>query len=615
VVALAMLAGGAAGWWEPVELWWYDALVRRHAASGPTSGAVVLVGITEEDIRDLNTWPPSDRRVADLLTRLLEGQPRAIGLDLYRDIPEPPGTEELGRVLGGDPRIVAVEMFGGGGGRAPAALAGSDQVGFNDIVVDPGGVVRRGLLFLDDGERVSRSLALQVALRYLWQDGIGMAAAPENPDLLKLGATVIAPLAPDAGPYRHADARGYQYLLDFAGGKQPFASYGLSEVLGDGFDTSVFTDRVVLVGVTASSVKDNFYTPWSRGQQEGQQTSGVAFHAFAADQLIRAATGSARFLRDFSPGQEALWVLFWGLLGGAVAGGMRSPLRVAVLGSAGAGVIAATAFLGFGAGLWVPAAAPLAAWGLSVVVGTAYLLGRERRQRGELMQLFSRQVSPEIADAIWAQRDALLDGGRLRSQELTATVIFTDIRGYTAVSEGMSPQGLVDWLNSYMEPLADLISAHGGVVDDYAGDGIKANFGVPFGRTSAEQVRADARNAACCALAMGDTVDRVNRQWSERGVPPAGIRVGVHTGPLVAGAVGSPKRMKYTTVGDTVNTAARLEAYKKDLARDDTCRILVSEATRQLLGEEFPVEAVGSLRLQGKREVVEAYRVLRETGS
>ena len=122
MVVLAVLAGGAAGWLEPVELWWYDALVRRHSAAGPTSEAVVLVGISEEDIRVLNTWPPPDRLVGDLLTRILEGQPRAIGLDLYRDIPVPPGTEALGEVLGGDGRIVAVETFGGDGGRAPGVL-------------------------------------------------------------------------------------------------------------------------------------------------------------------------------------------------------------------------------------------------------------------------------------------------------------------------------------------------------------------------------------------------------------------------------------------------------------------------------------------------------------
>jgi adenylate cyclase len=245
---------------------------------------------------------------------------------------------------------------------------------------------------------------------------------------------------------------------------------------------------------------------------------------------------------------------------------------------------------------------------------TAYISNHEKRQRAFLMHIFSRHVSKEVAESIWKQRDKFLDGGRPRPQKMVVTTLFCDLKGFTPIGESMDPLALIDWLNMYMETVADLISDYGGVVDDYAGDGIKASFGVPAARTSDEEIRRDAINAVDCALAMGREMCEINRRWHEQGLPALGLRVGILTGPVVAGALGSAQRLKYTTVGNAVNTASRLESYDKQSfitdCSENPCRILIGEPTLRYLEDRFETLKIGREKLRGLDQEIVIYRVL-----
>jgi len=229
------------------------------------------------------------------------------------------------------------------------------------------------------------------------------------------------------------------------------------------------------------------------------------------------------------------------------------------------------------------------------------------------MQLFSRHVSSDIADEIWRHRDQYLESGRLRSNRQTTTVMFTDIEHFTTVSEKLGPEVLMDWLNEYMEIMANLVSRHGGVVDDYHGDAIKADFGVPIMRTTDAEIRRDAANAVHCALEMAKALEDYNRLCKARGLPHLRMRVGISTGEVIAGCLGSSSRMKYTTIGDTVNTAARLETLDKESFDTDQessdCRILISEFTLGLVEDLITARPVGSVVLRGKTTPVQVYRV------
>jgi adenylate cyclase len=168
----------------------------------------------------------------------------------------------------------------------------------------------------------------------------------------------------------------------------------------------------------------------------------------------------------------------------------------------------------------------------------------------------------------------------------------------------MTPTILMAWLNRYISAMTEIVSRHGGVVLELTGDGLLAVFGVPVRRASAEEVAEDARNAVRCALAMSDALTGLNEGFRVRGLPEVAIRIGIHTGPLVAGRLGSEARCKYAVVGDTVNIAARLEQYGKSDPRQASarthCRVLLSGATCACLERGYDTVPLGRLDLKGK---------------
>ncbi len=601
------------GGFESLELASYDWFLRSNLPDSPADSRIVIIEVSEDDIQSLGQWPLTDEIAARMLNTLNTYRPRVIGLDIYRDIPVPPGTEELNRVLKQNPNIFVVMKFGDGGVAPPPVLADTAQIGFNDIVVDPGGIVRRGLLYLDNGKTFSSAFNLQLALRYLAKESVFPEADEKNPDYLRLGPALIQPFEANDGGYVKADARGYQYLLDFGESRGRFSTFSLKELLSGEIVPENIRDKIVLVGVSAPSVKDLFYTPYSRGIiGEPQSISGVALHAHIISQLLRLGLGESQPVRVATGKQEICWILFWSFLGGVIGFRLRSPWFFLLYGGNTLLILWLVAYIAFAAGWWIPVVPPAMTFLLSAAIITVYMSSQEKKRRAVLMHLFARHVSPEVATSIWQQRDQFLTGdGRPRSEKMTATVLFSDLKGFTSTSEALEPQKLIDWLNSYMEVMADLVMQYGGVVDDYAGDGIKANFGVPLARSSEAEFKDDAVRAVTCALAMGEKMEELNRLWRETGLPNGGVRVGVFSGPVIAGAVGSPKRLKYTTVGDTVNSAARLESYKREVAIEDCCwRVLIGESTLKYLDDRFETRFIAEENVKGKRRKIAIYQVL-----
>jgi adenylate cyclase len=230
-----------------------------------------------------------------------------------------------------------------------------------------------------------------------------------------------------------------------------------------------------------------------------------------------------------------------------------------------------------------------------------------------LMQLFHLHVSREVAERIWEQRDQFMEGGRLLPQRLIATVLFTDLRGYSSLAQQLSPEVLMDWLNEYMESMAQEVIEHGGVIDKFIGDAIMAVFGVPIPRTSDSAIDRDAVHAVDCALAMKDRLIALNARWQARALPTVTMRIGIFTGPLVVGSLGSRQRLEYTVIGEAANTAAALESFDKESAEADPgppCRILIGEETLSRLNGQFDARPLTAAALKGKAEPVVIDRVL-----
>jgi adenylate cyclase len=234
-------------------------------------------------------------------------------------------------------------------------------------------------------------------------------------------------------------------------------------------------------------------------------------------------------------------------------------------------------------------------------------------ERAQIMDIFARAVSPEVADKLWEQRDGLRLGGERR----VVTLIFTDIRGFTTLTEGAANSEIVvTWLNEYFSRMHKIIAAHGGHINKYIGDGLMIVFGAPIARGD----RLEANAAVSCGLAMLEEVEHINQDWQKhneelrrhnedvrmKGRPDQiKIGVGIHTGEASCGVVGAEGRLEYTIIGDAVNLSARLESTTKEQG----VAILISEATQKLLSKEYETRQLGNVRVKGKEQETTVYTV------
>lgn len=629
---LGILLARREGFLQFLEIRAYDHFLRETPVL-PNGDPIVLIEITEADIQSPHLdYPLTDNTLGELLEKIALERAAVIGLDIWRDLPVPKSGEQLtnlNKVLLERTNIVAIYTATGDIRPPPVLEPFPDRLAFNDNFPPDEHVekatpkVRRSILFVkaeppaaEDGAvpdfapiRLD-SFPFRVACLYLQRKGVELQSIPTNHVDFAFGDGRLHRLLPYDGPYVDADTKGTQLLLDF---KRPaeFTRYSVSEVLSGKIPPGSLRDKIVLLGINASSVFDERVTPVRFNHL------GIEVQSLTILQLLRCALEGEKGLIYPAEWQEDVWTLAWCVLGGVIGFQVRSTFRFIAAILSSLFLLALVAQKSFALGCWIPIVAPAAAFLPAAALVTSYMSFHEYRDRHKLMRLFSNQVSPDIAQALWAQRDEFLAGERPKSQQLTATVLFTDLKGFSSTSEGMDPSELMDWLNEYMEVMADEVMAHDGVVEKYIGDSVMAVFGVPVPRTTPGQIAEDARNSVRCALAMGEKMRELNIRWKARGLPLCSMRIGIHTGPLVAGSLGSKDRQEYTVIGDSVNTASRLESFEKDatdpILKDDNCRVLISSSTQLYLGSEFSLVPVGAISLKGKSEKVTVYRVLEKS--
>jgi adenylate cyclase len=398
-------------------------------------------------------------------------------------------------------------------------------------------------------------------------------------------------------------------LLDF---KCPtnFTRYSFVETLSGKIPPGVLRDKIVVVGINTQSVFDERVTPISRNQR------GLELQAMTVNQLLRMALDGEKPLRWLSDWQEDAWMLLWCLVGGAIGFQVRSPWRFGPESLACLLVLGGVVWLAFSHGWWLPLAAPALAYVPAAVLVTSYASYQERTMRAVLMKLYSRHVSKQIAESVWENRESFMDGRRPLAQKLVVTVLFTDLKGFSTISEKLEPARLYVWLNGYLGAMARIIQDHGGVLKQFTGDGILALFGVPLPHAARAEQASDAMASVRCALAMGRSLAELNRQWQLEGLPSVSMRAGIYTGEVAAGSVGSEDRFEYAVIGDVVNTASRLESYDKSLADPDLlptrCRLFVGAPTHDLLEGRFLSKEIGLLEVKGKANKVAVFQILDE---
>lgn len=613
--AIAILVLCAAVRWlggfERAELPLFDAMVRRLPAPRGADPYVVVVRATEADIQRFGWRSCSDSTLARLLDVVTGAESAVVVVDVFRDS-VPAGWKDTSASLVVFPEKLADSASGGV--PAPKGMSAGGAVGFTDVLVDADHVVRRALYIASDSGRDYVSLSLQAARGYLAATHAATKETVAGGNLTALGAWTLNALGPNDGGYRSADTRGFQTLFRYAALPSRLSSYTMSEILDGRVPRDSLRGRVVWFGAVSPDLPDIFHLPTKTSLDVATGTPGVAVGALATSLAIRFALGTTQPIRT-AP-SVALWALLaLATLGAGLVASRSSTTRAIVLGLVvGPVALLAVGLIALSSGVWIPVAAPAIGWLVAGGAAAAALTIRNKRERAAVMGLFTRHLSPELAADIWEKRDDFLDGRRPRPRRLPVTVLFADLKGYTAMSEVSDAERLMEWVNEFTNAMASEIMLHGGLVDDYAGDGIKADWGVPIGRDSNDDgaIRADAVRAVRCALAMERRLVALNDAWRAADRPTAAMRIGIASGIGVAGSIGGADRLKYTVVGDVVNLAARLESIDA-IPFDPTsrpCRILIDSRANANVSHAIQSESLGEFRVKGRSEPVGIHMVV-----
>jgi adenylate cyclase len=650
---LALLLG-ATGLLDTAEFKTYDWRVRRTADPASVRRDIVLVEINDTSIRDLENyfgrWPWPRVVVGVLIDFLARGGAKVVAVDL--------SVLEKDKVLGH--RIGNVEMSGeasdaelvksirsagnvvmladavhegviGGelknelaGWKGPRYLLGPaieerrvitppikeiTQVvaglGHNFFAADDDGPARRMVPFVRKGEQYVPSLGVAAALiaggfkpEEVVLDGRTLRIRDRRIPLIPITVRNIED--PAAGGSGAKTREQLTMLINYRAptivdNVRPYRSYearhviasemALLEGMKPELDPALFKDKIVFVGLTTSGLLDVFSTPF----ESTGVMPGIQLHAYVADSIL-----SNRFVR---PAPDAMRVA--GTLGGALVVGLLAALLPYTAASAGTlaaiGVWTWYALSAFRSGLWVNMTQPLVAVALALFAGTAYRYFVEEKQKRVVKKLFGRYVSKDVYQQLIANPDmARLGGGR---REMT--VLFSDIRGFTSITEKGDPEALVAQLNEYFSRMVEIVFLHKGTVDKFVGDMVMALYGAPLDDPD------HAEHAVQTAVHMVDELGRLNQKWTAEGKAQLDIGVGVNSGDMIAGNIGSSAIMSYTVIGDNVNLGSRLESLNKQYQT----RIIISEATRARLTNQYDIHPLGDVVVKGKSRPVAIFEV------
>ena len=564
----------------------FDQYLRLRPAE-PQDERIVIVGINEADLQDIRQPIISDGIYAQLLEKLKAKKPRAIGLDIYRDLPVEPGHQDLLRVFKSTPNLVGIQKVVGDSRREaippPPALKAQGQVGANDLILDADNKVRRGLLYVQsaNGEQVF-SLGLYMALLYLNQQKIVPQVEPGSKNW-RLGKTSFLPFEANDGGYVQADDRGFQLLLNYRGGSRHFSTVSLTDVMKDRLPANWGRDRIILIGGVGESFPDLHFTPYSSGLLSlPERIAGVEIHAELASQIISSALEGRTLIKSWSEPWDWFWIVLWSSIGSFLSWQNRYTNGVArfSFNRINTAVIAGFCLVGstygaFLAGWWIPVIPPILGLMSSAIAINAYVARTARQIR----KTFGRYLTDAVVANLLEDPQGLKLGGERRK----ITILTSDLRGFTNFSERFPPEKVVKILNFYLGCMADVISQYQGTIDEFMGDGILVLFGAP---TLKED---DAQRAVACAVAMQLAMQTVNQKMGEWNLPNLEMGIGINTGEVVVGNIGSDRRTKYGVVGSQVNLTYRIESYTVG------GQILISKSTLK------DVESI--VRIDGEKQV------------
>jgi|HubBroStandDraft_6_1064221.scaffolds.fasta_scaffold04037_2 adenylate cyclase len=460
----------------------------------------------------------------------------------------------------------------------------ADSYGFLNIKPDSDGTLRHAMLIARYKDQdYFPSLALQVVREYekISDQDVAAYIAPNGLERIQIGRHVLWP------------SRDGAALINYAGPFGTYQHYSMWDVISGAVPSETFRGKMVLVGATALGIGDIRNTPF-----EGVYM-GVEVHANIIDNVLHSGERGRTFLtRGF---YERLidrgFILVFGLLFGFLFSRV-TPLYSTISMLVTLAVFGWVVYFLFAQiGLWLSFVIPAGTLAANYAAITSFRMIFEEREKRKIRKTFSQYLSPGVIKLIEKDPQKYIrPGGEMKE----LTVMFSDIRGFTTISEGLTPDELVQLLNEYLGEMTDIVFATNGTLDKYIGDAIMAFWGSPYPQED------HAFRGCSCALRMIARLETLNAKWKSQGRKPISIGIGLNAGPVNVGNMGSAKRLAWTVMGDNVNLASRLEGINKEYHT----QIVINETTYRQVADQFVCRDLDKIRVKGKNLPVNIYELL-----
>jgi len=633
-IALGLLRFNGCHYLDLLDLQAVDYRLKQRGAQSALSD-IVIVAVDDASVAELGRWPWSRAVVAQLIDRLVAGGAAVIGFDVVQsEATEAPGIKALrGQIPGvddstwsairrgleegidaqladavrrsnrtvlgyfydfnqkkSDAAAVRISTYNSAKHKgqpqvpqAPAIVANlpdlaaaARELGYFNFLADDDGYFRRVPLVIQYGDEMAIPLSLAMLRAYHPADQLSITFTDDGEVESVHVGEVEVPVAADG-----------QLLVNFRGARTTFKYVGAADVLAGRVPGDTFRDKLVLVGVTAVALADVRATAFDG------QLPGVEIHATTMDNILRREfIFQPRWLRLVEVGLILLSALILGVTLQFARGVAGAIVGLALL----TAYMVGSQWIFRSVGLSIGFVYPLLAIGLTYAAVSVQHYVVEEGEKRKIRNAFGLYLPPALANLVSEHPEMLKLGGDKRD----LTVMFADIRGFTTLSEGLESEAVVELVNEFLDPMTDVIFAREGTLDKYIGDAIMAVWGAPISQTD------HAARACQAALGMMQRVPELSKEWAQRGLPPLRIGIGLNTGPMVVGNMGSARRLSYTVIGDNVNLASRLEGLNKMYGSG----IIVSESTFHAAAHVVVARELDLVRVKGKKLPVRIFEIL-----
>lgn len=604
-----------------------DFFIQKKVASRPyKSQNVIIIDVDEDSLEKIGQWPWGRDKIARVLDNLNEAGVGIVGLDItfaqkdgkspstmfdnHQEYPRPKNVKNYDDILANSlattPSIMGIMMYFEQMDRSseqhdyrmpittafneintsslmnaqviisnlPVLQNSGYSSGFLNTLPDPDGIIRYIPMIIANDENIFPSLSLEIARLIFGAERIDVHNDEFGVFGISLGDLLI-----------DTDDLG-RYLVNYKGGIDSYEYISAYDIYTNNFDKEKIKSKVALIGTTALGLVDNRSTPIGL-------LPGVQIHAMAIDNILQ-----QDYMVKANNGYVDILIMLF-IMVGLVFSFLLKRLIISI------GVclsiivfVSYTSYLYFiEQNILISLIYPITSWAITFIIFILYKVFSEQKQKEKIGKMFSKKVSKKVMENLLSQEVAL--GG---TQQKEVSVFFSDIRGFTSMSEKLSPARVVELLNEYMTPMADIIDKYNGTVDKFIGDAIMAYWNAPYDlknhadfclQSSIEQIKALRRMQKDFEIKYGSKLD---------------IGIGINTGEVVVGDIGSSGRSDYTVIGDTVNLASRVESLNKQYGTS----IIITEFTKKELKEEYNIKFLDSVVVKGKTKSVDIYEVVVE---